>query len=173
MGSHFYHSDANLNPCYSIWASPLDSEVCYHIAANQIDWSFCCSTIDLCRLLQDFLPENKRRKCLVGRDHFKVSGDWFGPSQALRFFRQTPALLPLSIMLPAATENHGSWFLGLSQIRLISSQARSEEEGDACHCPGRWTGDLFNFGLCFKSPVRPVGRTSRHKGAICFSFPAR
>lgn len=56
-------------------ASSLDSEVCYHIVANQIDLSFCSSAIDLFCLVQDPLPQNRRGKCLVGKDHSKVSSE--------------------------------------------------------------------------------------------------
>lgn len=61
----------------------------------------------------------------------------------------------------------------ISLMRLISSRAGPEEEGDGCHCPGMWTRDLFNFVPSFQSPDRPHSRTSRHKGAVCFSFPVR
>lgn len=42
-------------------ASSLDSEVCYHIVANQIDLSFCSFAIDLFCLVQDSLPQNETK----------------------------------------------------------------------------------------------------------------
>lgn len=148
--------------------SSLESEVCYYIAANQIDWSFCCSAIDLFCLLQDSLPQNKRQKCLVGKDHSKVSGD-SSPVSVFLANASSSASFDQAVCCHQKPWQLIPWLISL--IRLISSQAWPEEEGDACHCPGRWTCDLFNFGLRFKALSIQAATRPSTKVPFAFHFP--
>ncbi len=154
-------------------ASSLESEVCYHIAANQIDWSFCCSAIDLFCLLQDSLKTRDESVWWVKIIPRSAVSDSVHPKPRVSLVgkRQLFSLFHSGSRLPPKTMGADSLAYLADTLNLLTGLARGGRRGlSLSREVNLWP---FQFRPSLQSPVHPGGHTSRHKGAICFSFPAR